>query len=59
MRKALSSITPKILTEHYIKDHEMILIVLWKMVSINFKGSYITGEYKEENSNYLKPTTQR
>lgn len=37
----------------------MILIVLWKMVSINFKGSYITGEYKEENSNYLKPTTQR
>lgn len=32
----------------------MILIVLWKVVSANFKGSYTTESYKKENSNYLK-----
>lgn len=54
MRKVLLFIILKIFIEYYIKDYEMILIVLWKMVSINFKGLYIIGEYKEENSNYLK-----
>lgn len=38
MRKALSSIAPKILTGHYVKDNEVILIILWKMVNTNFKG---------------------
>lgn len=38
MRKALSSIAPKILTEPYVKYDEVILITLWKMVNINFKG---------------------
>lgn len=38
MRKALSSIAPKILTKHYVEDNEVILIILWKMVNTNFKG---------------------
>ena len=42
MRKALSFIASKILTENFVKENEMILIVLWKVVSANFKGSYTT-----------------
>lgn len=54
-----SSIVLKILIKHYVKSNEMILIFFVEMLNADFKGSYTTEEYKEENSSYSKLIIKR